>query len=153
MNGGACRAPPPASSGFLNLLTLSSARVSAGLISYRIHLRDSPFRAFLLSRSRSLSPAPLPSWRCFCSRHRGSYKVGSEKKPEGLIPRQFSASPGLQNRTRLQGFAPRESPSPSAGGLDQPGHVALLSLLPSRVFSPDEMDAALNRVSPHVILC
>jgi hypothetical protein len=38
-------------------------------------------------------------------------------------------------RPRLQGFAPHESPLPNTGGLDRPGHVALLGLVPSRALS------------------
>jgi len=35
----------------------------AGLISYRIRSWGSLFRAFFLSRSCTLFPTPLPSWR------------------------------------------------------------------------------------------
>jgi hypothetical protein len=50
---------PPASSGFLNLLTLSSAPNLPALFHAGTALGVTPFRALLLSRSGTLSPAHL----------------------------------------------------------------------------------------------
>ena len=133
-------------------MTFCSARVSAGPISYRIRLRDPPFRALFLSRSRSPSPASLPSWRWFYPLTVALSKEAAGKKTRKFLYRANTLrNQARRSSTRLQGFTPHESPSPLVGGLDQPGHVALLSLLPSRVFPLVGMDAALHRVSPHVV--
>jgi hypothetical protein len=53
----------PASPGFLNLLTPSSALSLPATVSDRIRSWGFPCRAFFLSRSRALFPVPLPSGR------------------------------------------------------------------------------------------
>jgi len=82
---------PPTSSGFLNLLTFYSARTSAGLISYRIRLRDSLFRALLLSRSlhcfQRRSPLGVDSTRYTMALS----KEAAAKNPKAFIPRQLFA--------------------------------------------------------------
>jgi hypothetical protein len=59
----ACLTRPPAPPGFLNLLTPSSAPSLAALFHAASAHGVAPFRALLLSCSRTPSPAPLPSCR------------------------------------------------------------------------------------------
>jgi hypothetical protein len=118
---------------FSQPLDASIRPMPAGLVSCQIRSWGSPFRAFFLARSRTPSPAPLPSCR--------SRRLATP--PESLLPsrapkcRARNRLPwweGPRSAPRLQGFAPRESPPLSAGGLGRHERVALLGFLLSRVF-------------------
>jgi hypothetical protein len=64
-HGRVCLARPPAPTGFLNLLTPSSAPRLLALFHARSTLGVLPSRALLLPRSRTPSPTPIPSCRWF----------------------------------------------------------------------------------------
>jgi hypothetical protein len=115
-----------------------------GLISCRIRSWGSPFRAFLLPRSRTPSPAPLPSCRFEVPSEPPS-KTSSRPRAEARDPSPAPSS-SLPEPLRLQGFAPRESPPLPLGCLRLRERVALLGFIPSRVFSL----AGMARPSPRL---
>jgi len=80
----ACMSRSPAPSGFLNLMTLSSAPSLPALFHAGSALGVSPSKAFFLVRSRALFPTPFPSWR--------------PNRLQGFAPR---ASPPLGQRFKL----------------------------------------------------
>jgi hypothetical protein len=63
LEGRVCLARPPAPSGFLDLLALCSATCLPALFRAGSAHGVAPFRALLLSRGRTPSPAPVPSCR------------------------------------------------------------------------------------------
>jgi len=91
------------SSGFLNLLTLHRP-APASHVSGRIRSWGLPFRALLLSRSRTPSPAPLPSCRWI------NVRAATNREAASDLPTINAAA--RDEDPRLQGLAPRESPPP-----------------------------------------
>jgi hypothetical protein len=88
------------------------------------------------ARSTSRPLRPKPSGACCpasSGRSRRTPKQPAAANQSHLHSRGFRSP--ARARPRLQGFAPRESPLPNTGGLDRPGHVALLGLCPSRALS------------------
>jgi hypothetical protein len=134
-----CLARSRAPSGFLDPLTPSSAPSLLALFHARSALGVSPFRAFLLPCSRSPSPAPLPSCRWKRPSCRPALPTSARKR---AFARHVFDRPGAP---RLQGFAPHESPPLRSGCLGRPGRVALLGLVPSRVFSLSSLDRTFTR--------
>jgi hypothetical protein len=115
----------------------------AGLVSCQIRSWGSPFRAFLLPRSRTPSPTPLPS----CRWKRLATPPGSllpSRAPKRRARNRLPWWEGPRSAPRLQGFAPRESPPLPAGGLGRHERVALLGFLLSRVFPLGGMATAFT---------
>jgi len=108
LGGRVCLARPLASSGFLDLSTPSSASCLPAIFQAGSAPGVEPFRAFLLPCSRTPFPAPAP-----------------------LVALNRS-----EDRPRLQGLAPHESPTPDGRGLtppparSSPGLSALQGSLP-----------------------
>jgi hypothetical protein len=99
--------PGLASPGSPNLLTPKRRPMPAGHISDQIRSWGSPFRALLLPRSRTPSPAPLPS----CRWHPAADSATRARR-RGLRPAPDSERRNKSAGPRLQGLAPRESPPP-----------------------------------------
>jgi hypothetical protein len=141
--GPACLTGPPAPTGSLNLLAPSSAPCLVALFHATSALGVAPFRALLLPCSRTPSPTPdaLLSFRrtrTTASRapqtaetdHRTLPHAASPTKADEHRPKPAATGPKgppatsrvpiqARERPRLQGFAPHESPPPTAGGLDR----------------------------------
>jgi hypothetical protein len=120
---GRSKARPPAPSGFLDRLTLSSAPCLLALFRARSAHGVHPFRALLHPCSRAPSSGVVALSSLVLPRHRARTCVTG-------APRE---------RPRPQGFAPHEHPPLRDGGLDHRERVALLgfceSLIPARVAS------------------
>jgi hypothetical protein len=159
----ACLTRSPAPSGFLNLVALRSAPCLPALFHAGSAHGVAPSRALLLSRGRTLSPAPVPSWRLDETVESASPAHRPLPAPRSPLPKQRRARPerrpgprtgahqGLtspRKPPRLQGFAPRESPPRLAEGLGRRGRVALLGFWPSRVL-PSRQRLGSRRTSPH----
>jgi len=115
---GLATARPPAPPGFLNLLTLLSAPDLPALFHAGPALGVTPFRALLLSRSRTLSPAPLPS----CCHFRASslriepvwrFRPEGPKQPRSARPMKclhsqpnFKVLLHVKVRCAIRGFRP-----------------------------------------------
>jgi hypothetical protein len=115
----------------------------AGLVSCQIRSWGLPFRALLLPRSRTPSPAPMPS----CRWKRPTTLPGSQPPSRAPKCRARNRPPwweGPRSAPRLQGFAPRESPPHPAGGLGRQQRVALLGFHLSRVFPLGGMATAFT---------
>jgi hypothetical protein len=141
MIGRVCLARPPAPPGFRNLLALSSAPSLPALFRAGSAHGVPPSRAFLLSCSRTPSPAPLPSWRW-------SKVIEESRPPNRANPKKHSRSTSGKPcpTTSPSGFcSTRESATyprlfrPSAAR-SSPG------LSPSRVFTLTGM----ARLSPRL---
>ena len=141
MSGRVCLARPPAPTGFLNLLALSSAPSLPALFHAGSAHGVPPSRAFLLSCSRTPSPAPLPSWRL----------------EEGHVDAPFTGEPNPKRRLKPASRAPcpTSSPSGSCSTRESATYPRLFrpraarsspGLSPSRVFSLTGM----ARLSPRL---
>jgi len=127
------RSNRPTSSGFLDLLTSSSAPDLLALFHARSTPGVSPFRALFLPCSRTPSPAPLPSCRwkeaairpgCHWTAHAPKYRAGTAGVPYGRAV-ETSPPPGLCSTRK----------SATAGGcLGRHTARGSLGILPSRVF-------------------
>jgi hypothetical protein len=125
----ACLTRSPAPPGFLNLLTLDRS-APASPVSCWLRSWGSPSRAFLLSRSRTPSPAPFPSCRWVRPRNlttrtgsKGTHPKARTSAKHGAIvrPAKHPPSPGFcstrKSATLRRLFRPpkaRSSPGPFA---------------------------------------
>jgi hypothetical protein len=141
----------PAPPGFLNLMAPSSAPSLLALFHARSAHGVSPFKALLLPRSRTLSPAPLPSWCCARSTLDPSAGFPSRAPKRRARATSPHVGPGIRS-PHLQGFAPRESPPHRHGFLHLAERVALMGFLPSRVLPLAGMAAAFTAASPHEVI-
>jgi hypothetical protein len=89
----ACLTRPPAPPGFLNLLTPRSAPCLPALFHAGSAHGVAPFRAFLLSRGRTPSPAPVPSCRLDVPAERASPMCRPLSAPRSPPPKQRLARP------------------------------------------------------------
>ena len=124
----ACLTRSPASSGFLDLLTLSSAPSLVALFRATSAHGVVPSRALLLSRSRTPSPAPLPSCRLDGPADRAT---AQRLWPKPAAPLGIRHGPGSALAFRVLLHA-RVRHRPAAF-YTAPRRVALLGFLPSRV--------------------
>jgi hypothetical protein len=124
-----CLARSPAPSGFRNLVAPSSAPRLPALFHAGSAHGVVPSRALLHSCSRAPSPAPLPSWRS--SRlHALPKTAGESRGPRPCARPTTSMMEGPADASRLQGFAPHESPPLHTSCLGPRARVALLGFLP-----------------------
>jgi hypothetical protein len=139
----ACLTRSPAPSGFLDLLTLSSAPSLVALFRATSAHGVVPSRALLLSRSRSPSPAPLPSCRFDEPADRATAR---RLWPKPAAPLGIRHGPGsaLAFRALLHARV-RHRP---AAFYTAARRVALLGFHPPG-FSPSLARRDLHRTSPH----
>jgi hypothetical protein len=132
-SGRVCLTRPPAPSGFLDLLTLSSAPSLVALFHATSAHGVVPFRAFLLPCSRTPSPAPIPSCR---SGEPADRPTRLRPRP----PKRPRTKPSIRNGTgsapAFRGLLHTRVRHTGASCYTDTEHVALLGFLPSRVLSP-----------------
>jgi hypothetical protein len=116
--------------GLVTLLTVSSPRILAGLVSFRQRSWDLPFEAFPLARVSACSHGDVPTCRSLF----GCLSWRTKSRRKGL-PR------------RLLGFDPGASPLPRNGQEPVVGRMLPWASCPSRGCSP----VALNWPSPALL--
>jgi len=134
------------SSGFHNLMTLSSTSYLPALFHAGSTLGIFPSRAFSLWCSSTSSPTPLPSCRW-------DIRPSTPSLTDLPISRR-PASPvcGSSNIPRLQGFAPHQNLPLRADGLDRPERMALMGVSCPPRCSPSSAQPSLHSISPHKLL-
>jgi hypothetical protein len=129
----ACLTRSPAPSGFLDLLTLSSAPSLVALFHATSAHGVVPFRALLLSCSRTPSPAPLPSCR---SDEPASRPTRVQPRPPKRPRKETGKRNGPGSAPAFRGLLHTRVRHIRAGCYTGTERVALLGFVPSRVFLP-----------------